>query len=85
MDESANGNSGSSPIVCAVVCAGLYPNIARVERVGGGRGGGGGDIVLRGQAGDTREFVLHKNSVLHQRSVAVPPGALVRGRVCVDV
>jgi len=85
MDESANGNSGSSPIVCAVVCAGLYPNIARVERVGGGRGGGGGDIVLRGQAGETREFVLHKNSVLHQRSVAVPPGALVRGRVCVDV
>ena len=76
-DVGANVNSGSNSIVCGVICAGIYPNIARVERVGGGLGGGGGDIVLRGQAGETREFVLHKSSALYERSEAVAVGALV--------
>ena len=58
-------------MVCAVVCAGLYPNIVQVQQ------GRGNDIILRGQGGEARDCVLHKSSALYQRAETVPPRALV--------
>ena len=66
-----NANSKKPAIVSAVICAGLYPNIARLQNLNGN------DIVLAGQGGETRDLVLHKSSVLYLRSDPLPTGSLL--------
>jgi HrpA-like RNA helicase len=70
-DQESNANGGSTAVVCGVVCAGLYPNIVKVEQWRGN------DMVLRGQAAEGRDLILHKSSALYNRNDAVPPGALI--------
>ena len=69
--EAANANSKSAAIISAVVCAGLYPNIARVQK------SSGNDVVLGGQGGEARDLLLHKSSVIYLRSDPLPAGSLL--------